>query len=228
MAMQLVGHYDSPFVRRVGVSLHLLGIPFERLPLSVFRHADELRRHNPLGRVPALILDDGEVLIDSAAILDYLDESVGPGRALLPARGKARREALRFIALATGVGDKCVAIAYERRRAADKIDLNWIARCRGQIDVALAALERSYKADSYTALKLMQAEITIAAVLGYVRLREPEAMPVDKCSKLHSLSMAAEASPAFQACRPSVEEIGGQPQEARAALLRLLGNGPTR
>ena len=146
MVLRLVGHFDSPFVRRVGVSLHVLGLPFERSPLSVFGDAEAMRAFNPLVRVPVLVLDDGECLIDSAAILDHLDESVGPERALLPARGKARRDALQTVALATGIGDKAIAIAYERRKPADKIDEAWIARCRGQQDGALGALEARYAA----------------------------------------------------------------------------------
>ena len=122
MVLRLIGHYDSPFVRRVGVSLHVLGMPFERELLSVFGDAEAMRAFNPLVRVPALVLDDGECLIDSAAILDHLDEIVGPERALLPARGKARRDALQTMALATGIGDKAIAIAYERRKPTDKID----------------------------------------------------------------------------------------------------------
>ena len=58
--MRLIGRYDSPFVRRVGISLHLLGLPFEQLPLSVFSDAAEVRKFSPLGRVPVLVLADGE------------------------------------------------------------------------------------------------------------------------------------------------------------------------
>src|SRR5258705_11343896 len=89
--MLLVGQYDSPFVRRVAISLHVFGIAFERNTKSVFADADEMRRINPLGRIPSLVLDDGEVIIDSAAILDYLDGLVGAERALLPPHGPARR-----------------------------------------------------------------------------------------------------------------------------------------
>src|SRR5262245_37644838 len=103
--MQLVGQYDSPYVRRVGISLHLLGLPFTRNPLSVFAGEADMRRINPLVRVPSLILDDGEVLVDSAAILDHLDETVGPDRALLPPRGAERRRALKIVAWATGAID---------------------------------------------------------------------------------------------------------------------------
>ena len=135
--MILIGQFDSPYVRRVAVSMHLLNIAFERRLLSVFRHAEEMRRYNPLGRVPALVLDDGETLIDSAATLDHLDQIAGPDRALLPPSGAARRHALRLIALATGCSDKAIAVAYERRRPPHLIDEGWVARCRAQLDAGL-------------------------------------------------------------------------------------------
>src|SRR5512145_3323668 len=125
--MQLVGQYDSPYVRRVAISLTLLGLPFTRNTMSVFADAAEMRRINPLGRIPSLVLDDGEVLIDSAAILDHIDETVGPERALLPPSGAERRRALRIVALATGAIDKAGAVLYERMlRPPDKVYPPWI------------------------------------------------------------------------------------------------------
>ena len=226
--MQLIGHYDSPFVRRVGVSLNLLGIPFERQLLSVFSNADEVRAFNPLVRVPALVLDDGECLIDSAAILDHLDERVGPARALLPASGKARRDALQKIALAVGVGDKAIAITYERRKPAARIDEAWIARCRDQQEGALAGLDRRFAAAKPDETHLMQPEITVAAMLGYLRLRQPETLPPASYPALEALSARAEARPAFKACLPTLAEIGGSPHDAQAALLRLRGDAQSR
>ena len=215
--MILIGQFDSPYVRRVAVSLHLVGIAFERRLLSVFRHAEEMRRYNPLGRVPALVLDDVETLIDSAAILDHLDQIAGPDRALLPPSGDARRHALRLIALATGCNDKAMAIAYERRRPAHLIDESWIARCRAQLEAGLAALAEatSWPPDG----KLGQVEITTATMLGYVRLRVPEALSGGSYQTLHELAQRCEALPAFKACLPATEEIGGP--DAQAALLRL-------
>jgi glutathione S-transferase len=223
MVLRLIGHYDSPFVRRVGISLYVLGMPFERELLSVFGDAEAMRAFNPLVRVPALVLDDGACLIDSAAILDHLDEIVGPERALLPARGKARRDALQTMALATGIGDKAIAVAYERRKPTDKIDEAWIARCLGQQEGALAELERRYAGIRLDPGRLMQSEITVAAMLGYVRLRQPEMVPVGHFPVLEAVSARAEADPAFKVCLPSLEEIGGSPAEAKAALLRLQG-----
>src|SRR5690242_671792 len=125
--MILVGQFDSPYVRRVAISMILLDLPYERDTRSVFADAEAMRRINPLGRSPSLVLDDGEVLIASAAILDHLDESVGPDRALLPPRGAPRRRALRTIALATGAIDKAGAIVYEQTlRPTDKRLPAWL------------------------------------------------------------------------------------------------------
>ena len=92
--MLLIGMFDSPFVRRVAISMQLLDIGYQHADWSVGKDFDRIRQYNPLGRVPTLVLDDGAVLSESAAILDYLDDRVGPTRALLPASGPQRREAL--------------------------------------------------------------------------------------------------------------------------------------
>src|SRR5579864_8101013 len=107
--MVLIGQYDSPFVRRVAIALRLYGIAFEHRPWSTFGDAGKIAAYNPLLRVPTLVLDDGEALIDSTAILDHLDERVGPDKAMIPPRGAERRRHLRIIALATGLGDKAVS-----------------------------------------------------------------------------------------------------------------------
>jgi glutathione S-transferase len=89
--MFLIGQYDSPFVRRVAIALRLYGIAFEHRPWSTFGDAEKIAAYNPLRRVPTLVLDDGEALIESTIILDYLDEVVGAERAMLPRSGIERR-----------------------------------------------------------------------------------------------------------------------------------------
>jgi glutathione S-transferase len=205
--MQLVGQYDSPYVRRVAVSLHLLGVPFTRNAMSVFGDAEAMAHINPLVRVPSLVLDDGEVLIDSAAILDHLDEVAGPDKALLPRSGAERRRALRIIALATGAIDKAGAIVYERGlRPADKMHEPWIARCRGQLGGALGALDALPLSPWLLGARMTQADITVAAMVGYLRLRLPEGQPAGRYPNLERLSAAAEALPAFAATRPAADE----------------------
>jgi glutathione S-transferase len=226
--LSLVGQYDSPFVRRVAVSLTVLELPFERQPLSVFADAGALRALNPLGRVPALLIEDGECLIDSAAILDHLDERVGPRRALLPPAGAARRSALQLVVLATGVCDKTVASVYERRREAGKLELGWIKRYREQIEAALGELDRRSAAQDWPPQRLLQPQISAAVMLGFMRLYLPEAAPLGRYPALDRLAAWAEGEAAFIACRPSIAELGGPPELARAALLRLQGSAQSR
>ncbi|MFM5886450.1 MAG: glutathione S-transferase family protein [Novosphingobium sp.] len=136
----MIGQFDSPFVRRVGIALELYGMAYEHMPWSTFGDWERFAQHNPLRRVPALVLDSGEALIDSAAILDHLDEVHGRDRALIAASGEARRAALRRIATATGTADKAVAFFYARLFS-PSLDPGFITRCEGQIRAGLAALE---------------------------------------------------------------------------------------
>ena len=139
--MKLIGQYDSPFVRRVGIALTLYGMEFEHLPFSSFGEWEKFADHNPLRRVPALVLDDGEALIDSAAILDFLDELHGRNRALIAPAGPARRAALRRIALACGTADKAVSFFYAGLFA-PSLDPAFVARCEAQILNGLKTLDQ--------------------------------------------------------------------------------------
>src|SRR5881397_4319333 len=97
-AMILIGQYDSPFVRRVAIALRLYELSFEHRPWSTFGDAEKIAPYNPLRRVPTLVCDDGEALIESTIILDYLDELVGSDKAMLPRSGAERRHHLRICA----------------------------------------------------------------------------------------------------------------------------------
>jgi glutathione S-transferase len=139
----LYGRYASPFVRRVAVTLRLYGIEYQHTPLMPFGPDKvELARFNPIGRVPALRLDDGEMLIDSAAILDYLDGLAGPDRSLTPASGPARRRVLALLAVALGANEKLVAALYERHfRPREAWHQPWLAACDKQVRDATAAFQ---------------------------------------------------------------------------------------
>jgi glutathione S-transferase len=140
--MQLIGMLDSPYVRRVAISLKLMGIPFEHRPLSVFRNFELFREVNPVVKAPTLVCDDGVVLMDSTLILDYLEGLVPPERRLMPLAGAARQEALRITGLALSACDKCVALVYEQQqRPADKRHGPWHERVLGQALAAFTVLE---------------------------------------------------------------------------------------
>ncbi|HEX5325785.1 MAG TPA: glutathione S-transferase N-terminal domain-containing protein [Acetobacteraceae bacterium] len=199
--MILVGQYDSPFVRRVAVSLRVLSFAYEHDTRSVFADFEAMRRVNPLGRIPSLVLDDGETLIDSAAILDWLDQSVGAERTLVPVAGAARRQVLRRMALAIGAIDKAGAATYERliRPAAYRWP-EWIARCRTQAAGAIEALAgEAWAADAL----LDQAQITTACMIRYVRMADAELLPVGRYPALDALSARCEARAEFVATYPA-------------------------
>lgn len=198
--MILIGMFDSPYVRRVAVSLRLLGYGFEHRNWSVGKDFERIREFNPLGRVPTLVLDDGEVLPESSAILDWLDESVGPERALLPPHGADRRRALTLMALATGAADKGVAQLYEGAfRPAEKRHEPWVARCRTQMEAGLAELERAcedLRSDWLLGSRIGQADITLTAVSTF--LHEALQLDASRHPALARQTARGEALPAFR------------------------------
>ena len=114
--MKLVGPWLSGFTRRTGITMKLLGIPFEHLNLNAYTDKEEVRRYSPMGKVPALVLDNGEVLIDSPGIIDVLHEMAGPEKALIPPSGAARLEALRLIGIGLNIYPKLTALFDESLR----------------------------------------------------------------------------------------------------------------
>ena len=197
--MILIGQYDSPFVRRVAIAMHLYGIPFEHRPWSTFGDGDKVAEFNPLRRVPTLVLDDGEALIESTAILDYLDEFVGPSKALIADRGRPRREALRICALGTGLGDKAVSLFYERALHKETSE-TWVNRCRTQIDAVLRALEaeRSKRTTSYWFGDTMShADIAVACALRFTSEAHAGTIDVTKWSSLAAHAARCEATQPF-------------------------------
>ncbi|WP_448191580.1 glutathione S-transferase family protein [Azospirillum sp. sgz301742] len=173
--MILIGQYDSPFVRRVGIALRLYGLAFEHRPWSVFADAEQVARYNPLRRVPTLVLDDGEALIESAAILDHLDEVAGPSKALIAADGPDRRRALKVCALATGLADKAVSLFYERALH-QETSQTWTERCTAQISSVLDALEADRAARSrpfWFGDAIGHADIAVACALRFTRDAHP-------------------------------------------------------
>jgi len=172
----LIGQYDSPFVRRVGIALRLYGMDFEHRPWSTFGDAEKLAAYNPLRRVPTLVLDDGEVLIESTAMLDHLDEVAGPERALIAAAGPARRKALRICALATGLSDKGVSLLYERVLRKERSEL-WIERCRTQVAGVLDVLEAEraeLRSAYWFGAKPGHADIAVACAIRFTREANPD------------------------------------------------------
>jgi glutathione S-transferase len=172
--MILIGRNLSPFVRRTAASLNLLDLRHTQRPLSTVGDAEAIRAFNPLGRVPALVLDDGEVLVDSVAILDALDEMAGD-RALVPRAGAQRRAVLRALALAVGATEKLVAAYYESRRPEALTWPDYATKLRGQAEAGFAALDRLAEPGEWLCgERLSQADVTATCGLDFADLVLPD------------------------------------------------------
>lgn len=201
--MKLIGMLDSPYVRRVAISLQLLGLRFEHQSLSVFRGFDEFRRINPVVKAPTLVCDDGTVLLDSTLILAYAEALAQP-RSLMPRPGDLptlQRE-LRLTGLALAACEKAVQIVYERGlRPAEKLHQPWVDRVTGQLLAAFGALEAEWQRQPLqaTTAGLTQAGVSTAVAWEFTQQTLPGLVPEVAHPALVAYSAAAEALPAFRA-----------------------------
>jgi glutathione S-transferase len=198
--MILIGQYDSPFVRRVGIALRRYELPFEHRPWSVWSHAEQIAQYNPLRRVPTLLLDDGSVLVESFSILSALDDLVGEARALWPVRGPARLDALRVAALATGFADKAVVLLYSTLDLMKPSEA-FKARCQTQIRETLAVLEKDRAArstDYWLGGTLTHADIAFACAFRFTREAHPALIDARHFPSLTAQADRCEALPEFR------------------------------
>ena len=197
--MFLIGQYDSPFVRRVAIALRLYGLAFEHRPWSTFGDADRIAPYNPLRRVPTLVCEDGEALIESTIILDYLDELVGPDKAMIAENGAARRRALKICALGSGLADKAVSLIYERVLRKDQLQL-WVERCEAQISGVLDVLEKE-RAGVATPFwfgeRIGHADIMVTCALRFTGEAHPQLFDA-RYPALKAHAARCEALPPFQ------------------------------
>lgn len=174
--MLLIGRDLSPFVRRTAIILETLGLEFERRKLAAIEDAEELAEFTPLGRVPVLVLDDGEKIVDSAVIIDYALEVADPHFHFLPSNGAIRRRILYLSAIATGVMEKGVAVSYERyQRPKNKQYAPWLDRLLNQMRRGMANLEAAASDVQWMqGDRLSLADINAVVLYDFVQLIEPE------------------------------------------------------
>ena len=161
------------------------------------RNPDQtLLRQNPLGKIPALILPDGEVVYDSAVIVDYLDGLAGGGK-IIPKEPGARIRSLTRQALADGIMEAAILLRYEVmwRDAPSRSD-TWAAHQQGKVDRGLEAFQASVPEDISDI-----ATIALACTLGYLDLRFGGEWRPKHPDLVRWLETFAEAVPSFEATR---------------------------
>ena len=193
--MQLIGMLDSPYVRRVAISLQLLNLPFEHQSISVFRQFAQFQAINPVVKAPSLVCDDGEVLMDSTLILDYAEALAGVGGSLMPAAIAERQHALYVIGLALAACEKSVQIVYEKNlRPSEKIHTPWVERITGQLLVAYDALELAMtnRPLAHASDTINQAGISVAVAWHFTQQMMPEIVSALDYPRLQAFSIEAE------------------------------------
>lgn len=190
----------SPYVRKVSVTAIEKGLAdrIRRIPTNVWDAATDISRDNPLGKVPALITEDGRVLYDSPVICEYLD-ALTPAPRLFPAEGPARWQALTRQALADGLLDAGVACLLEQRRPENERSATWVTRQAAAAARALDALESEVAAFGD---KLTIGDIATACALGWLLFRQPFADWRSGRPRLSAWYDGFAARPSMQATLP--------------------------
>jgi len=202
MTMTLLSHPLSPYGRKVKIATALKGLK-DRIEVvqSDTNPLDnpQITRANPLGKIPALVIDGDAAIFDSHVICEYLD-SLAPAPVLFPKGGVERMRTLTLGSLCDGILDAALLLVYEKRfRPEDKWHLPWQERQQGKIDRALDFLEHSPPA--WTAGP-DYGHLTLACALGYLDFRHEGKWRAGHPGLVAWLDEFANAVPAFEETAP--------------------------
>ncbi len=172
--MKLIASKTSPYARKVRIVLAERHLDADYLDENVWSADTKIQLYNPLGKIPALVLDDGTVLYDSRVIVEYLD-GVSPGSRLIPENNRERAMVKRWEALGDGIADAGIAIFLERKRPPAQQGAEWISRQFGKIEGAIAAAARELSDRKFCQGDVFTlADIALACALLWVEYRLPE------------------------------------------------------
>jgi glutathione S-transferase len=204
--MQLIGYLDSPFVRRVAISMRFLGVEYEHRELSIFRNYDEFRGIHPAVKVPTLVCDDGTALIDSTLIINYLEQQLAH-RSLMPTAKAEFQEATYVIGLALVAMEKVAQLIYETgHRPQERQHGPWIERIEQQLSGAIALMESSVAAAAQAGKtwllgdEICQADISTAVAWRFTQHIDRVRFGPEDYPALAAYSEKAEGLPEFKAC----------------------------
>jgi glutathione S-transferase len=197
--MRLIGMMDSPYVRRVAVSLALMRISFDHESVSVFRDYERFASINPVVKAPTLVTDEGVVLMDSTLILQHLHR-LAPERSLLPGDRRQHARYDRITGLALAACEKTVQLVYEFERPAERRHGPWIDRVRQQLRAAYRLLDDMVPPEGWLCgTALTQADVAAAVALSFTRFILPDELVLSEHARLARLARDAEDLPAFKA-----------------------------
>jgi len=201
--MEIIGMLDSPFVRRVAVTARLLGLEYQHRPLSIFRTYDEFRLINPLVKVPTLICDDGDMLVDSTLIIDYLESLSASGQSLMPGEPGHYRQSLKIIGIALVAMEKVAQLIYEtKQRPVELQHAPWTERLQQQLVGAVEMMEAAVGDGERWMVgpEILQPDLTTAIAWRFVQHVVPDVVNEENYPGLVRFSARAEALPEFLAC----------------------------
>lgn len=208
--MRLIGMLDSPYVRRVAISLEYLGVPFEHEAISVFSTFEQFQDVNPVVKAPSFVCDDGEVLMDSSLILQFIEATqTGAGSLWTKSSAKLMQHETRAVGLALAACEKSAQIVYERNLRPPSAQYEpWIERVKRQLLAAYAGLEREVQVHKLAfSESRSQASITAAVAWQFTQSMLATVVPVEKYPGLVELSARMERTPEFLKYSPVGSDI---------------------
>ncbi|WP_379932906.1 glutathione S-transferase family protein [Enterobacter sichuanensis] len=196
--IKLIGMMDSPYVRRVAVSLELYGVAFENQPLSVFSTFEEFARINPAVKAPTLILENGTRLMDSSLILNYFEAQAAPERRLLPVAPDALANDLQTLGFILAAAEKAVQNVYEHNlRPAEKQQSSWVERITVQLLAACKEWNTLLETRPVSTLP-DQVAITSTVVWTFIQSMIPHVVNAADFRKIQAVTAAFEAQAVFK------------------------------
>ncbi|EIC86329.1 glutathione S-transferase family protein [Serratia sp. M24T3] len=197
--MKLFGMLDSPYVRRVAISLELYGIKFEHVPFSVFSHFEEFTKVNPVVKAPTLTLDNGQLLMDSTLIIGFFETLAPAEHQLLPKETKTLAEDLSILGLALAASEKAVQFVYEHKlRPNEKQHQPWVERVTGQLLAACEGWNLALKERNNLSGAIDQVSITTAVVWSFIQHMIPQLLAERQFSAIEQVTQRMESLPEFQ------------------------------
>jgi len=199
--MKLIGSFGSPYTRRVAITLKLYGLDYQMHKRGPFgEEKAKLREYNPLGRVPILVRSNGESLVESSMILDYLDSLVEAEKRLTPMSGEERWTILNYASVASGATDKLVSTLYEFHfRPKELIYKPWVRMCDQQVADSFQWLNNRLKGRHFVGDRLTQADVSIAVFWQFGRDKRQKFFDRMNCSAIQALSDRLAETDEYQA-----------------------------